>query len=83
QEGPWAKLIVAAGKAEGIKPADLVKAVTSAAGIGGEAVRDVKIFERFSFLSVPEGDSQRIIEAVSGADVKGTKISLEPVGSEG
>ena len=83
QEGPWAKLIVAAGKAEGIKPADLVKVVTSAAGIGGEAVRDVKIFERFSFLSVPEGDSQRIIEAVSGADVKGTKISLEPVGSEG
>jgi ATP-dependent RNA helicase DeaD len=81
-EGPWAKLIVAAGKAEGIKPADLVKAVTSAAGIGGEAVRDVKIFERFSFLSVPEGDSKRIIEAVSGADVKGTKISLEPVGSE-
>jgi ATP-dependent RNA helicase DeaD len=80
--GPWAKLIVAAGKAEGIKPADLVKAVTSAAGIGGEAVRDVKIFERFSFLSVPEGDSKRIIEAVSGADVKGTKISLEPVGSE-
>jgi len=83
QDGPWAKLIVAAGKAEGIKPADLVKAVTSAAGIGGEAVRDVKIFERFSFLSVPEGDSQRIIAAVSGADVKGTKISLEPVGSEG
>ncbi|MEI6791831.1 MAG: DEAD/DEAH box helicase [Actinomycetes bacterium] len=83
QEGPWSKLIVAAGKAEGIKPADLVKAVTSAAGVGGEAVRDVKIFERFSFLSVPEGDAARIIEAVSGASIKGTTITLEPVGAEG
>ncbi len=82
-DGPWSKLIVAAGKAEGIKPADLVKAVTSAAGVGGEAVRDVKIFERFSFLSVPQGDAQRIIEAVSGASINGTTLSLEPVGSGG
>ncbi|MSX01824.1 MAG: DEAD/DEAH box helicase [Actinobacteria bacterium] len=82
-DGPWAKLIVGAGKAEGLKPADLVKAVTSAAGVGGEAVRDVKIFERFSFLSVPEGDAKRIIEAVSGSSVNGTELSLEPVGADG
>ena len=55
-DGPWRKLLVSAGRAEGLEPADLVHAVTSAAGVDGEAIRDVRVLERFSFLAVPEGE---------------------------
>ena len=51
------------------------------AGIGGEDVRDVKVLERFAFLSVPEGRAEGVVEAVSGADCKGTRLELEPAGS--
>ena len=42
-----------AGRADGLEVADLVHAVTAAAGVDGEAVRDVRVLERFSLLSVP------------------------------
>ncbi|MBU6337510.1 MAG: DEAD/DEAH box helicase, partial [Acidobacteria bacterium] len=76
----WAKLVVSAGSADGIEPADLVRVVTAEAGIGGEEVRDVKILERFAFLSVPEDRAKGVVEAVSGADCNGTRLELEPAG---
>jgi ATP-dependent RNA helicase DeaD len=74
---PQAKLIAAVGRAEGVEVADLVHAVTSAAGIDGEAVRDVRVLERFSFLSVPRSEADRVVAAVDGTPVNGTTLRLE------
>ena len=61
------------GRAAGLRVADIVGAVTSKAGLDGEAVRDVMVLDRFSFLSVPEGEAERVIEALDG-----TKIGTSP-----
>jgi ATP-dependent RNA helicase DeaD len=74
---PQAKLIAAVGRAEGVEVADLVHAVTSAAGIDGEAVRDVRVLERFSFLSVPRSEAERVVDAVNGTPVNGATLHLE------
>jgi ATP-dependent RNA helicase DeaD len=63
---PYTKLALGAGRAEGLRVAEIVAAVTSAAGLDGEAVRDVLVLERFSFLSVPAAEADRVIEALSG-----------------
>ena len=60
--------------------ADIVAAVTSSAGLDGEAVRDVMVLDRFSFLTVPEGEAERVIEAMDGKPVRGQELSLERVG---
>jgi ATP-dependent RNA helicase DeaD len=62
---------------EGVEVADLVHAVTAAAGIDGEAVRDVRVLERFSFLSVPRSEAEHVVEAVNGTPVNGTTLKLE------
>jgi ATP-dependent RNA helicase DeaD len=74
---PSAKLIAGVGRAEGIEVADLVHAITAAAGIDGEAVRDVRVLERFSLLSVPRSEAQRIVEAVDGTPLNGTSLRVE------
>jgi ATP-dependent RNA helicase DeaD len=74
---PHAKLIVNAGRAAGLEPADLVSAVTAGAGLDGEAVRNVRLLDRFSFLEVPEGEADRVIEQVGGRTVRGTTLRLE------
>jgi len=74
---PQAKLILDIGRAEGIEVADLVHAVTGAAGIDGEAVRDVRVLERFSFLSVPRSEAERVVDAVNGARVDGATLRVE------
>jgi ATP-dependent RNA helicase DeaD len=74
---PHAKLIVNAGRAAGLEPADIVSAVTAGAGLDGEAVRNVRLLDRFSFLEVPEGEADRVIEQVGGSTVRGTTLRLE------
>jgi ATP-dependent RNA helicase DeaD len=74
---PYATLIASSGRASGIEVADLVHAVTAAAGIDGEAVRDVRVLERFSLLTVPRSEADRVVEAVAGAEVNGAALRLE------
>ena len=75
---PYAKLIVSGGRSAGIEVADLVHAVTKAAAIDGEAVRNVKVLEHFAFLSVPADDADRIAAAIDGERVRGRRIRAEP-----
>src|SRR5215213_5866366 len=66
-------LIAAGGRAEGFEVADLVHAVTADTGLDGEAVRDVRVLERFSLLHVPEADVERICDAM-----RGRRLEVEP-----
>ncbi len=77
---PTAKLVLGGGRAAGLRVADIVGAVTSATGLDGEAVRDVSVLERFSFLSVPSADADRVIEALDGRELRGKALRLERVG---
>jgi ATP-dependent RNA helicase DeaD len=73
-----AKLIVRGGKADGIEVADLVTAVTTATGLEGEAVRNVRVLERFAFMEVPADAVANVVESVDGAQVRGHRLRLEP-----
>jgi ATP-dependent RNA helicase DeaD len=71
------KLIIAGGRADGIEPKDVVHALTSAGGLDGEAVRNVRVLERFSFAEVPADDADRIVASVAGIEVGGRPLKLE------
>jgi ATP-dependent RNA helicase DeaD len=75
----YTKLVLGGGRAAGLSVADIVASVTSSAGLDGEAVRDVLVLDRFSFLSVPASEADRVIEAVDGRPVRGQTLSLERV----
>jgi ATP-dependent RNA helicase DeaD len=77
---PYVKLVLSGGRAAGLRVADVVGAVTSSAGLDGEAVRDVMVLDRFSFLSVPAAQADRVIDALDGRDVRGQAVSLQRVG---
>ncbi len=75
---PYVKLVLGGGRQAGLRVADIVAVVTSL-GLDGEAVRDVLVLDRFSFLSVPAGEADRVIHALHGRDVRGRALSLERV----
>jgi ATP-dependent RNA helicase DeaD len=76
-EGPPRKLIVAGGRADGLEPSDIVHAITAATGLDGEAVRNVRVLERFSFVEVPAAHAERIVELVDGSPLDGHTLRLE------
>src|SRR5438067_360229 len=77
----YVKLVLGSGRASGLRVADIVGAVTSAAGLEGEAVRDVMVLDRFSFLSVPAGEAERVIDALDGSELSGAPVHLQRVGA--
>ena len=66
-------LIAGRGRAEGMRVADMVHEVTGATGLDGEAVRNVRVLERFTLLDVPEEDVERITAAL-----KDRRLDCEP-----
>jgi ATP-dependent RNA helicase DeaD len=56
----------------------VVHAVTSRGGVDGEAIRNVRLLERFALLEVPAPEAARIAAAVDGADVRGHVLRVEP-----
>ena len=76
----YVKLVLAGGRETGLEVADIVGAVTSSSGLDGESVRDVLVLDRFSFVSVPGTEAERVIRAVDGQSVRGHELTLERVG---
>ncbi len=72
----YTKLIANAGRHEGIEAADLIAAIT-AGGLDGEAVRNVRILERFALVEVPAGEATRVVKSVT--EVHGRPVALEPI----
>jgi ATP-dependent RNA helicase DeaD len=76
-EGPARKLIVSGGRAAGLEPSDIIHAITAATGLDGEAVRNVRVLDRFAFVEVPAADADRIVQRVSGTEIRGHPLRLE------
>jgi ATP-dependent RNA helicase DeaD len=71
------KLIASGGRAQGIEPKDVIGAIVDNSHLEGEDIRNVRVLERFSFVEVPAGRADEVIDKVSGSAVRGTKLKLE------
>src|SRR5436309_12114803 len=67
-EGPVRKLIVAGGRAAGLEPSDIIHAITVPSGLDGEAVRNVRVLERFALVEVPANEAERVAERVGASE---------------
>jgi ATP-dependent RNA helicase DeaD len=77
-DGRARKVIVSMGRAAGLEPSDIIHAITAATGLDGEHVRNVRVLERFTLLEVPEHDVDRVVDRVSGTELLGQTVQLEP-----
>src|SRR3954453_8883887 len=76
--GHYRTLIASGGRAAGVEEADLIHAITARTGLDGEAVRNVRVLERFMLVEVPAPEATRVAEAVDGTDVHGHVLRVEP-----
>jgi len=74
--GAFRKLIASGGRAAGLAEADLISAV-AATGLDGEAIRNVRLLERFALFEVPAEQAERVADSVDGTDVRGHTLRLE------
>jgi ATP-dependent RNA helicase DeaD len=71
-----ARLFIGAGRAAGVRPQDLVGAITGEAGIRGSEIGAIEIADRFSIVEVAEDVAAEVIDALRGAKLKGKKVTV-------
>lgn len=70
------RLFIGAGRAMGIRPQDIVGAITGEAGIGGHEIGAITIADRFSIVEVPRALASGIVAALRAGTVKGRKVTV-------
>jgi ATP-dependent RNA helicase DeaD len=65
-----ARLYVAAGLRSGVRPGDIVGAIANEAGVPGNAIGAIDIFDDFTLVDVPARYRDQVLEGMSGARVR-------------
>ena len=70
------KVFVGAGRSAGIRPQDLVGAITGETGLGGRDVGAIEIADRFSLVEVPDAAADEVVTALRATTIKGRKATV-------
>ncbi len=76
-EGGMARLFISEGSKAGVRPADIVGAITNEAGVPGYEIGTVDIYERFTFVEVPEHYCEAILKAMSKTSLRGKPATIK------
>jgi ATP-dependent RNA helicase DeaD len=74
--GEVARLFIGAGREAGIRPGDLVGAITGEAGINSKELGAIQIADRFSLIEVPASRADDIMAALRATTIRGRKVPV-------
>ena len=70
------RLFVGAGRRAGIRPGDLVGAITGEVGIQSRSIGAIEINDGFSLVEVPEALADDVIDALRATKLRGLKVTV-------
>jgi ATP-dependent RNA helicase DeaD len=70
------RLFVGIGRASGVRPQDLVGAITGESRLSGKDIGAIEIADRFSLVEVPESAADDVIAALRKTSIKGRRATV-------
>lgn len=77
------RIFIGLGRQEGLRPGDLVGAITNEANISGKSIGAIDILDRTSFVEIPTPDVERVLVALRRTKLRGRKVKIDvaaPIG---
>ena len=78
-----ARLFINIGKNQNIRPGDILGAIAGESGIPGRMVGSIDMYDKYTFVEVPEENAESVLKAMKNAKIKGKNIRMEVAGSKG
>lgn len=75
-EQGMARLFVGLGRQDGLRPGDLVGAITHEVGLPGKAIGTIDILDRTAFVEVPADAAEAVIGALSNTKMRGRRAKV-------
>jgi ATP-dependent RNA helicase DeaD len=70
------RVFVGAGRTMGVRPSDLVGAITGESSVSGREIGAIEVSDRFSLIEVPEARIDEVIAALRSSTIKGRKATV-------
>jgi len=74
--GGTTRLFVGTGRSSGVRPGDLVGAITGESHLSGRDIGAIEIADRFSLVEVPESAADDVVAALRQASIKGKRATV-------
>ncbi|MEO6694541.1 MAG: DEAD/DEAH box helicase [Ignavibacteria bacterium] len=71
------RLFINIGKNQKVKPNDIVGAIAGETGIPGKVIGEIAIFDKFSFVEIPNQYAEKVIKIMNKNQIKGNKIAIQ------
>lgn len=78
-----ARLFINIGKNQNVRPGDILGAIAGESGIPGRMVGSIDMYDKYTFVEVPEENAESVLKAMKNAKIKGKNIHMEVAGSKG
>ena len=66
------------GRKDKAKARDIIKAIADRTGLSSSSIGKIDVFDKFSFVEVPESNAGEVISSMRGAKIKGRSVNMEP-----
>ena len=74
--GEATRLYISVGREAGVRPQDLVGAITGETRLSGRQIGAIEIAQRFSLVEVPDDAAEEVISALRGTKIRGRRATV-------
>jgi ATP-dependent RNA helicase DeaD len=74
--GAGTHLFIGMGRSAGLRPKDIVGAITGEAGVDKRAIGSIQISEKFTLVEVANNVSDQVLRALKGGTIRGKKVTV-------
>lgn len=76
-KGKMVRLFINVGKKQKLKPGDILGAVAGESGMPGKAVGSIEIYDKYTFIDVPDKYCRQVLKSMKNKKIKGNRIYME------
>jgi ATP-dependent RNA helicase DeaD len=76
-EAGMTRLFLSLGRKDHIMPRDIVGAIAGEANIPVKTIGAIDIYDKFTFVDVPERDARTVLRAMDGNTIKGKAVQID------
>ncbi|MEI7811545.1 MAG: DEAD/DEAH box helicase [Ignavibacteria bacterium] len=71
------RLFLNVGKKDNVRPGDILGAIAGETGLPGKIIGEIDMYDKFTFVNIPEKYADEIIRVMQDNQIRGKKISIE------
>ncbi|OPY29630.1 MAG: putative ATP-dependent RNA helicase [Methanobacterium sp. PtaU1.Bin242] len=72
------RFFINVGRKDRVKAKDIVRAIADKTGLSSRVIGKVDVFDKFSFLEIPDSSARDVLSAMNGSKIKGRSVNMEP-----